>query len=461
MKVEFMRPEDPRWPELLGRVDHDLYHLPEYVRAAAEHEGGEPMAVVVSDGESALLLPLVVRPIPAPGVPGLAGYFDAVAPYGYPHPLVIRAKDAAGDGFLRGALAELPAALSGRGIVSAFVRLHPLLPFAVDEAAAIGPVVDHGETVAIDLTGDPQSVLRGMRQNHVRWIKKGLAAGHRVKVTDSVDDLADFVDIYTESMAYVDASPYYFFSTDYFEALMRRLPGSIHLAFLEIGKQRVCAVMIGEVDGIVEYHLGGTRSAFRRQSPMVLLTYEVALWAHRRGNRVLHLGGGVGGSADSLFHFKAGFSAARYPFRTWRITADPQSYQEFAHLWEERAGIPADPPTEFFPAYRKHLPVHATNGADRGSLVIIGAGGPGRAVLKTFLERGEGERVAGFIDDSPLLRESYMDDKPVLGGLNWLAGHSTQYQAIVAMGDGPARRAVVERLARAGVRYAPGMDRRP
>jgi hypothetical protein len=460
MNVHFIEPQDPRWSELLRLADHDLYHLPEYVRIAAEHEGGEPIGVVVTDGDSTLLLPLVVRPVAIPGVPGLAGDFDAVSPYGYPHPLVVRAKGAAGEGFLRRALAELPAALSRRRIVSAFVRLHPLLPFPVEEAAAIGPVVDHGETVALDLAGTPQTLLGGMRQNHLRWIKKGLQAGHRVKVTDSPDDLAEFVDIYTESMAYVDASPYYFFSTEYFEALMRRLPGSIHLAFLEIGKQKVCGVMIGEVDGIVEYHLGGTRSAFRRQSPMVLLTYEVAHWAQQRGNRVLHLGGGVGGSADSLFHFKAGFSAARYPFRTWRITADAQAYREFAHLWEERAGRPADPPTEFFPAYRKHLPVRAGNGASEGSLVIIGAGGDGRAILRTFRERGEGQQVAGFIDDSPLLRESYMDDKPVLGGLSWLAGHSAQYQAIVAMGDGPARQAVVERLARAGVRYAPGMERR-
>jgi hypothetical protein len=475
MNVSFIEPQDPRWSELLTRVHHDLYHLPEYVSIAAEHEGGEPIAVVVTDGESTLLLPLVVRPIPISGIPRLSGYFDAVAPYGYPHPLVVTAKGAAGDAFLRRALAELLAALSRRRIVAAFIRLHPLLPFPVEEAAVIGPVVDHGETVALDLTGNPQSLLKQMRVNHVRWINKGLRAGHQVTVTDSSADLAEFVDIYTESMAYVGASPYYFFSSDYFEALMRRLPGSVHLAYLEIGRQKVCAVMIGEVDGIVEYHLGGTRAAFRRQSPMVLLTYEVARWAQSRGNRVLHLGGGVGGCADSLFHFKAGFSSARYPFRTWRIIADPEIYGELTRRWEEQAGRPADPPTDFFPAYRKHLPVRAPTGRQEGRiygpgrgpapgerpLVIVGAGGQGREVLRMFLTRGEGGLIAGFVDDSPVLRESSVDDKPVLGGLNWLVGHSTEYRAVVALEDDAKRSEAVARLRRAGVQSAPVVGWRP
>jgi hypothetical protein len=475
MNVRFIEPQDPSWSGLLEHVDHDLYHLPEYVSIAAEHEGGEPIAVVIADGESTLLLPLVVRPIPSAGIPRLSGYFDAVAPYGYPHPLVVAPKGAAGDAFLRRALAELPAALARRRIVAAFVRLHPLLPFPVEEAAVIGPVVDHGETVAIDLTGNPQSLLRQMRQNHVRWINKGLRAGHQVSVTDSTADLSEFVDIYTESMAYVDASPYYFFSSDYFEALMRRLPGKVHLAFLEIERHKVCAVMIGEVDGIVEYHLGGTRSSFRHQSPMVLLTYEVARWSQSRGNKVLHLGGGVGGSADSLFHFKAGFSSGRHPFRTWRIVADPEIYGEFAHLWEKQAGTPADPPTEFFPAYRKHLPVRASSGKQEGRiygpgrgpahgerpLVIVGAGGRGRKILRTFLELGEGDPVAGFVDDSALLRDSLVDGKPVLGSLNWLVGHSTEYRAIVAVEDDAKRDEAVERLRRAGVQSAPSTGRRP
>lgn len=462
MEVRYLQPEDDLWRELLARADHDLYHLPEYVQIAAEHEGGQPVAVVLSDGGTSLMLPLVLRPL-AVGGRGVSGRFDAVSPYGYPHPLIVPSAASPDPAFASRAFAALPEALRERNIVTAFVRLHPLMPFPVDEALSVGPVVDHGQTVAIDLARDEGAIRAGMRENHTRWIKKGMEAGHAFVVADSSSDLADFMEIYTDNMAFVDASAYYFFSREYFEALLRRLPGAVNLAFLEIEGRRACGMIVSEVDGIVEYHLGGTRSAFRSQSPMVLLTYEVAKWSKRRGNRVLHLGGGVGGCTDSLFRFKAGFSDLRFPYRTWRIVADMDVYDALVKEWEKMASSPSDPLTGFFPAYRRPV-CHASQPSTLSDsepseetacaglpLVIVGAGGHGREVLGLFLNKGEAECVAGFIDDSPLLRDCPVDDKPVLGGLNWLVGHADKYRAIVAVGDNVRRREVVERLTKAGV----------
>ena len=55
---------------------------------------------------------------------------------------------------------------------------------------------------------------------------------------------------------------------------------------------------------------------------------DMVAWAHARGNRVLHLGGGVGGREDSLFHFKQGFSDWLIPFYTWRIVVDEVRYRQ-------------------------------------------------------------------------------------------------------------------------------------
>ena len=73
-------------------------------------------------------------------------------------------------------------------------------------------------------------------------------------------------------------------------------------------------------------------------------------WARQRGNDVLHLGGGVGGRADSLFQFKAGFSPRRHAFHTWRVIVDPDQYEA---LCARRPGSEnADDATDFFPRYR-------------------------------------------------------------------------------------------------------------
>ena len=53
----------------------------------------------------------------------------------------------------------------------------------------------------------------------------------------------------------------------------------------------------------------------------------VRLWATERGARVLHLGGGVGSKADSLFQFKAGFSDRRHLFHIWRWIVQPDIYE--------------------------------------------------------------------------------------------------------------------------------------
>jgi hypothetical protein len=71
-------------------------------------------------------------------------------------------------------------------------------------------------------------------------------------------------------------------------------------------------------------------------------------WAKAAGNRVLHLGGGVGSRYDSLFRFKTGFSNLRSGFDTWRIICNHKRYDELT----EAAGLSHAPIDGLFPAYR-------------------------------------------------------------------------------------------------------------
>jgi len=110
------------------------------------------------------------------------------------------------------------------------------------------------------------------------------------------------------------------------------------------------ACIFFECGGIVQAHLGGTRSEFLNKSPFHLLLYSAAEWARARGNRYLHMGGGVGGSNDQLFQFKRGFSPLRFPFSTLRLVTDEGKYRE---LTTRRAQAAAG--SDFFPAYRAPL----------------------------------------------------------------------------------------------------------
>ena len=87
MQAELIGAGDPRWGAFLGACRHDFYHLPEYVALCARHEGGEPAAFWAEQGDAGLLVPMVLRPLPAELDPDPA-WRDSVAPYGYPCPLV-------------------------------------------------------------------------------------------------------------------------------------------------------------------------------------------------------------------------------------------------------------------------------------------------------------------------------------------------------------------------------------
>ena len=100
----------------------------------------------------------------------------------------------------------------------------------------------------------------------------------------------------------------------------------------------------------MQYHLGGTLNSALQERPSKLMFDWVRTWAKERGNTVFHLGGGFGAKEDSVFEFKAGFSALRHPYFTWQVLFEPNAYRQ---LEEKRRSLPsAKPDAQFFPIYR-------------------------------------------------------------------------------------------------------------
>ena len=165
--------------------------------------------------------------------------------------------------------------------------------------------------------------------------------------------MSEFHAVYLESMKRVEADNYYNFPLEYFAELGDVLGDHLHLCVVEIDGQLASGALLIENCGIVQYHLSGTRSAFLKRHPSKTILNFVRYWAKDRGNRVFHLGGGLGGRKDALFDFKAGFSKIRHPFKTWRIIADQDRYGHLVQRWRALSGAEADGPEGFFPAYRK------------------------------------------------------------------------------------------------------------
>jgi hypothetical protein len=340
----FIEPGDPRWAGLLGRARHDVYHLPAYAAVAATHEGGEPCAFYAEAGGEAFLVPLLLRDVPA-GSAGDGRVRDATSPYGYPGPICTRPDDAA---LVARFAAAFLAAGRDAGLVTAFLRLHPLRPVSEAGLERLGTLVRHGPLAYSDLLLPREVLWSQTRPNHRTGIHRLERAGFTVRVDDWGDDAA-FRAVYGATMRRVDAAAFYFFPDAYFAALREQLAGALHLFSVVAPDGEVAAAgLFTAVDGIVEYHLGGTSDAHLAQAPSKLMFHAVRLWAKEAGHELLNLGGGLGSSTGPLYNFKAGFARSVADFCTLRVVFDEERYARLSRA----AGVEAGAGGDYFPGYR-------------------------------------------------------------------------------------------------------------
>jgi Acetyltransferase (GNAT) domain len=349
---------DSIWQECLQDLPHDFYHLPGYLELEANRSTAKPEAIVIRDGSAMFFLPYLVRECPesiATTEWGKEKIYDAISPYGYPGMLVTPAGQ--NPEFISKCLRLIQENWQDRRICSAFLRLHPLLNNYIDPDLSSSKnlvICEQGDVVVIDLAVDRSEIWRQIRSSHRTKINRLKRNGFEADI-DTVDRyLAVFMEIYRETMDRVNATSGYYFTEDYFRGLAAALGSRLSISVVKHNEQIVAASLITEVSGIVQYHLGGTRTEFLSQSPATMMFERTIDWAKDRHNRYLNLGGGLGGSRDSLFHFKSGFSDLTAKFITVKIIAADRVYDRLTELRAKEIGLPIEAieNTSFFPAYR-------------------------------------------------------------------------------------------------------------
>lgn len=350
MRAEFLEIDDPRWPRFLGGVRHDLYHRPDYVRIDARQMDAVAEAFVVQDDERLFFVPYLIRPCDPIFPTASTDAVDVVSPYGYPGMLFNEAGRE--PKFAQAAIETLQSQLKQRGVCSAFFRLHPLLCEQIQEILPPETFSDHGETVAVDLSLDEAALWKQIREGHRATIRKCQKLGYAARFVLLPEVLDEFLTIYEQTMNRVQAKEQYYFGREYF-ADLAQIP-NVHCCIVEKDSTIAAACIFFETDGILQAHLGGTRTECLPHSPFHLTLYHASLWGRQRGNQWLHLGGGVGSASDNLLRFKRGFSPIRFRFLSARFILNEETYRNLVDLRARDAHT--EPETllssSYFPAYR-------------------------------------------------------------------------------------------------------------
>ena len=341
MSLQLLDWADPQWDRVISRLPHDTYHTAGYCAACASSESGEIRLAVIDDGEL-LVAPLVVRPISSDAEPH-KGLVDYSSPYGYPTPLC----SSSDPDTQRALLSELLSGLGSLGGVSAFFRSHPFLGLSRGVWEAAGDVVFHGQTVYLDVPAIASDPIRSFRVDHRRQIRILNDLGY-VAQSGAWDTFDQFPDLYRKNMRRLGASPYLYFPDDYFTALRSNLGDGLRYITVTAPSGRMAAATLLLIcDGIAQYHLSSTAEEYWSDAPSKALFPVMVAESDRAGATRLHLGGGVGARADSLFEFKRGFS---------KLFADYFSYRVVLNEGVYRALSKSLAPDGFFPAYRYESP---------------------------------------------------------------------------------------------------------
>lgn len=354
MPVQIIGLSDPLWLQSLQMLRHDVYHLPAYLYLESRRTNAIPEAALIADGKRIFFLPYLLRQcsdVIEQELPD-EDLFDISSPYGYPGILISESAASSPD-FLREALDQLVSAWRSKQICAAFLRLHPILNSNLHQIYSPDICQITGETVGVDLNLSVEEIWKQTRSDHRKDINRLKQAGFVAKIVPFEKHIDEFIAVYQETMERVKAKSLYYFSRDFFSGLLS-LEEKLQLAIVEADGQMACTCLITECCGIVQTYLGGTRQRFLAQAPDKLLFDYIRLWAKERGNQVVHLGGGVGGSKDGVYSFKAGFSKQRYPFLTLRLIIDPKNYEYLVDCRAKSLQIEGHTllNQNFFPAYR-------------------------------------------------------------------------------------------------------------
>lgn len=272
-------------------------------------------------------------------------YFDWETPYGYGGPLTDSVISEETQVAFKKEITEY---CSGRGIISQFIRFHPLLenyntmPYVIETKYLRDTIfIDTANSGLIMLNMDSKNrnMVRKAQKNKVSIIKK------------DITEFEDFIPMYVETMKKNGAEEYYTFHRNYFESLIA-MKDNAFILYAIYEDIPISGSIMYYNDRYMHYHLSGSHTEYRKYSPSNLLLYEAACLASEMGIKQFHLGGGMSPD-DSLFGFKKQFNKnGRASFVVGRTIFNMDTYKELLRI-RKKADLKFDINNGFMIQYRR------------------------------------------------------------------------------------------------------------
>lgn len=330
--------------------NYDIYYLSGYLKAFEIHGDGQPILVYYEGDGLRGMCAFMLRDVSdidwAEGFEK-GQYFDAVTPYGYGGWLM---DGDCSEKKLNGFWKEYEAFMKEQKIVCSFTRWCPWLKNQ-ETMRGYSNIIDLGNTIFINTT-TVAGIMENIKSKDRSTIRKAVKNGITVELSDDPSLFAEFIEIYNGTMLKDNAEEYYFFKPEFYDSIINDLKGKWFMAAAKLEDKIIAMSIMLFCNGSVHYHLSGSILEYRRLNATNLILYETAKYGAEHGNKIFHLGGGVGSGEDPLYKFKKSFN--KDGDLQFSISKDLFNQQAYDMLVEMRKKNDAtfNSGSGFFPLYR-------------------------------------------------------------------------------------------------------------
>jgi hypothetical protein len=339
--------DDDRWTALWEcSPEREVWAHPSYARLY-EASGADAVCASWESADGCVLYPLLLRNL------GTEPWWeldigpatDIVSPYGYGGPFFWgRDRPAVAAAFW-------PSFQDWAGSVGAVSELVRFSLFSDELLPYPGETEVRRQNVVRDLAPDSDALWMDVKHKVRKNVKRARREGVTVEVDPTGARFDEFLALYLRTMERRGAGEEYFFSPQYFERIVRRLPGE-PLFFHAVFAGRVVSSQLVLRSATSAYSfLGGSDERAFNTRPNDLLKWEILLSARQEGFRRFVLGGGLE-MEDGIFRHKLAFApAGRMPFRVGHRVLRPEVYERLIKV-RARADPQWSPRPGWFPVYR-------------------------------------------------------------------------------------------------------------
>lgn len=270
-------------------------------------------------------------------------WYDIVTPYGYGGPIITKSKTNKNFLLIDDFYKDFKEYCRENNIVSEFIRFHPIFKNA-DSFSNIYEVTNLHSTVGTDIEKHADPFQKEFSKSARKNVRKALREGVSFKVTKNVEEIAEFKEIYFDTMDRNKASDYYYFDDEYFFQSAKTMSDNI-LLVKALYENKVIAMGFYFIFGdMIHIHLSGTLKGYLNLSPAYVLRYAVTKWAKENNYRLIHHGGGrTDDKNDTLYTFKKRFGSLRFDYKVGKKIWNTEVYEELSKDKES---------SDYFPLYR-------------------------------------------------------------------------------------------------------------